>query len=637
MKDNPSPTQTALRIFALLAGLAGLPSVSAATVTHFPGADWEWYASPEDAGFSSQALAAVREASEKLDTAALMIVHRGRVVDAWGDLETEFNCHSIRKSLLSALYGIQVEQGVISLDATIGELGIDDNDPLSETEKKATVRMLLQARSGVYHPALYETKAMAARRPARHAHEPGTFHYYNNWDFNVLGTIYEKETGEKIHASFEHRIGRPIGMVDFTADDGDYVTGEASRHAAYPFRMSARDLARFGLLFLNSGNWAGKQIVPASWVEESTRSYSDTGSKGGYGYLWWIAVAGRHFADNPMPEGTYTGRGNGGHVVAVVPSHDLVVVHRVNTFERGNRVEYDEFGALLAGILKADTNARPAPHPAIEVQPGSGVFTYTGDEVHADLEMRVFYHAPEKIEPATPVWFIIHGAGRDAQSYFDGWEPHIREGGALVLVPEFTKERFPASRAFNLGNIKNADDTPRPQREWTYAILERLFDRVRADLGLETGRYLIYGHSAGSQFAHRMLFFLDETRAAGAVLANAGWYTMPRFDIAFPYGLGGMDVTPEQAERVFQLPVVVLLGDQDIDENHSQLLRTKEAMAQGPHRLARGENFYQTARAQAELLGVPFAWRCERVPGVAHSNRGMAATAARHLRGMSEM
>ncbi|MEX2381294.1 MAG: serine hydrolase [Opitutales bacterium] len=356
MRNNkllPQPFLAWVGMFLLFPLFGGL----AAAVTHFPSAEWERYETPEKAGFSGEGLAAVREESEKLDTAALMIIHRGRVVEAWGDLETEFECHSIRKSFLSALYGIQVEKGAISMDATMADLGIDDNNPLDEVEKRATVRMLLKARSGVYHPALYETAAMAAKRPERHSHVPGTFWYYNNWDFNALGTIYEQETGEKLHQSFEMRIAKPIGMTDYSAGDGRYVTGSDSRHPAYPFRMSARDMARFGLLFLNGGKWEGKQLVSESWVKESTASHSDAGDKGGYGYLWWVSVDGRHFSGaGDVPAGTYTGRGSRGHVLAIMPSHDLVVVHRVNTSERGNRVPYEEFGKLLAGILEAEGN-----------------------------------------------------------------------------------------------------------------------------------------------------------------------------------------------------------------------------------------------------------------------------------------
>jgi CubicO group peptidase (beta-lactamase class C family) len=86
----------------------------------------------------------------------------------------------VRKSLLNALVGIAVDRRQIDHDATLGALGIDDNAPsLSAMEKTATVRDLLEARSGVYHPALYEKRRMAELRPPRFSHPPGTFWYYN--------------------------------------------------------------------------------------------------------------------------------------------------------------------------------------------------------------------------------------------------------------------------------------------------------------------------------------------------------------------------------------------------------------------------------------------------------------------------
>ncbi len=330
---------------------------------HFPGENWEHYDSPEDAGFDSEKLNQVREYSEGLDTEVMMIIQNGKVVDYWGDLDKNFRMHSIRKSLLTGLYGIHVDIGNIDLDATLADLDIDDREGLTDEERQATVRQLLQARSGVYHPALFETTAMAEARPERHSYGPGENYYYNNWDFNALGTIFEQETGEKIHESFEERIARPIGMQDFTADDGRYVTGDDSRHAAYPFEMTTRDLARFGLLYLNEGRWEDEQVLPEGWVEESVTPYSSfhtdpdnerMQSSGGYGYMWWVSVEGQHFNTvDGIPEGTYTARGAGGHTLAVVPEHDLILVHRVNTYESGNRVPYGEVGIMLMDVLDA--------------------------------------------------------------------------------------------------------------------------------------------------------------------------------------------------------------------------------------------------------------------------------------------
>ena len=98
----------------------------------------------------------------------------------------------------------------------VGELGVDDNEPaLTASEKRATVADLLKSRSGVYHPALYETPAMAAARPARGSHAPGSFWYYNNWDFNAAGEIYRRCTGRGIHEAFLEDIARPLGMLDY--------------------------------------------------------------------------------------------------------------------------------------------------------------------------------------------------------------------------------------------------------------------------------------------------------------------------------------------------------------------------------------------------------------------------------------
>ena len=325
-----------------------------ATASPTPGESWEVAATPEGIGYSAEALAAAQAYTETINTAAVMIVADGIVVDQWGETERKFNIHSIRKSFLAAMYGIHVAAGEIDLDATMESLGIDDNEPsLDELEKNATVHMLLKARSGVYHPALYETAGMAARRPARHSHEPDTFWYYNNWDFNTLGTIFRNLTKTDIHREFGRHIADRIGMQDYEPADGAYGAGADSVHPAYPFRMTARDMARFGLLFLREGTWNGKQIVPRDWIRATVTSYSDAGGSSGYGYMWWVAANGTHLPGVELSDGGYSARGAGGHYILVVPAYDLVIVHRVNTDISGNSVSSSEFGELVRLILEA--------------------------------------------------------------------------------------------------------------------------------------------------------------------------------------------------------------------------------------------------------------------------------------------
>lgn len=330
-------------------------TLSLLAADRFPQAEWEVVSSPSVAGWSDETLNAAREYAATINTAAVVVVHRGRIVEQWGETERPFNCHSMRKSVLSALYGIHVAEGQIDLAATLDDLGIDDNEPsLTETERKATVADLLKARSGIYHSALYETAGMKARRPERFAHAPGEFWYYNNWDFNALGTIFEQLTARSVFEEFETRFAVPLGMQDFDrAAHTRYVTGRDSVHPAYPITLSARDLARFGLLMARGGRWGDRQIIPRDWVAESTCSYSNAGDRGGYGYMWWVCQNGQHYPGGSLPEGSFSARGAGGHCMLVIPDWDLVLVHRVDTFRRNNQVTAEELGKLVHLILAA--------------------------------------------------------------------------------------------------------------------------------------------------------------------------------------------------------------------------------------------------------------------------------------------
>ena len=314
---------------------------------------WPRWSDPASAGWSAARLAGAQAYAATLSTEALMVVTGGSVITAWGKISVRYNVHSIRKSLLSALIGIHEEAGRIDLEATIGDLGIDDKQGLTPKEKLATVLDLLTARSGIYHPSGYETPSMLAIKPPRGAAGPGTTWCYNNWDFNALGTVFRNLTGADIHTDFVERIGVPCGMEDFRPDiDGKYVELQDSIHPAYPFRMTARDLARFGELFLRRGRVAGRQVVPAHWIAMSTLPCSDAGPSGAYGYMWWVERSGILFRNVIVPPGTYAALGAGGHFVAVIPALDAVIVHRVDT-DQGRFVSGGHLGRLLRLILAA--------------------------------------------------------------------------------------------------------------------------------------------------------------------------------------------------------------------------------------------------------------------------------------------
>lgn len=331
----------------------------------YPAGSWLQYASPEEAGWSSEKLDAAREYGRTIDSSAVLVIYDGAVLASWGEVARRFPCHSVRKSLLNALYGIHVANGDIDLHKTLAELEIDDDPPLTDSERQAQVIDLLRSRSGIYHPAAYETDKMKKTRPARGSHRPGEVFWYNNWDFNALCTIFEQETKTRVFEEFERQFAEPLKMQDYRVRDGYYhLEAEHSRHSAYPFCMSARDLARMGLLFLRNGRWEDRQILTADWIRQTTASHfttDDTTSNKdyGYGYLWWPVVAG------PFRNlGMYSARGYGGHAIDVVPAADLVLVHRVNTYwdvckfaeDDKHRVKDSERFKLLELILDARTS-----------------------------------------------------------------------------------------------------------------------------------------------------------------------------------------------------------------------------------------------------------------------------------------
>jgi CubicO group peptidase (beta-lactamase class C family) len=336
----------------------------------FPTTDWE-RVDRDCAGWSRPKLEKASSWSRQIGSIAVMVVHNGAVVAEWGDIAAKTELASVRKSLLSALIGIAMERKELELSRTIGSLGIDDNEPsLTPEEKTATVRDLLQSRSGVYHAALYETRAAADARPARHSHKAGTFWYYNNWDFNTLGTIYERAARSSIFDAFEREIARPIGMQDYQRTDGSYFTGEASVYPAYPFKMSARDLARFALLYLNKGRWQDRQIIPAAWVEESTRAYSHSEFGPGYGYLWWTGPISNGVAPAVnLPDGTFYAAGVGAQLAFVIPAHDLIVVHRGPHVE-GGLANLRTVSRLLWLILDAGKFPDIGPDASLEAAQG---------------------------------------------------------------------------------------------------------------------------------------------------------------------------------------------------------------------------------------------------------------------------
>jgi len=312
------------------------PAPARAAAAVFPGAEWDRVPDPQRAGWSSEGLAAVLEHVKTLPTTGFVVIAGGRVLLEYGDVAELSYLASVRKSVLAMLYGNYVRSGKIRLNKSLAMLGITDHGGLTAQELEATVADLLSARSGVYHPASNAGDNLADA-PPRGSQKHGTYFLYSNWDFNALGTIFEKETGRNIYDALETDLAVPVGMQDFKRG-AQMKSGDLTKsvHPAYHIWLSTRDMARLGYLMLRRGKWAGKQLVPRDWVKRITRPVihlpdmhpaSMREGRVGYGYLWWVF-------DGPWARGPYkgafTGMGAGGQYITVLPQLDLVVAHKTN-------------------------------------------------------------------------------------------------------------------------------------------------------------------------------------------------------------------------------------------------------------------------------------------------------------------
>ena len=304
-------------------------------------------------------------ASPQQVTLSLLIVHDGRLVHeryAPGvTMETRTRTWSTAKSIAATLIGILVDQGRLSLDAPLGfpwfpEANAADRDPRSQI----TLRHVLNMSSGLYpidnSNLEYATGSglsyWAGESSAEHSRhralirEPGTNWDYENYDTLLAVYAMKIELGEVEYLEFPRRaLFDRIGMRNTllsTDRFGDFILSSQ----AY---TNARDLARFGLLYLQGGTWHGERLISEDWIEfvrTPAPSLADRGNF--YGGQWWLVPDNR----TDVPNDAYSTAGNRGQYVIVVPSHDLVVVRRGLDYGAQGFDRWD----LAREVIKAVTN-----------------------------------------------------------------------------------------------------------------------------------------------------------------------------------------------------------------------------------------------------------------------------------------
>jgi CubicO group peptidase (beta-lactamase class C family) len=316
--------------------------LEAVEYTPLSGDDWK-VSTPAEQGLDPMLVAELYYNAAELERLyGLLVIKNGYLIAEGyfneGSVEQKALLQSVTKSYTSALVGIALDQGYLSsVDQKMMDFFPEVADQITDPRKEQiTIRHMLQMRAGYpweeTDPALWEGLLSGHYLPLIEEFpliaDPGTEFNYSNLTSNWLGIIVARACGTDLKSYAEEHLFLPIGaeVGDWGQDADGHYNGCADLH------FTARDMARFGLLYLNEGEYEGNQVVPADWVSESLQRYSEdinaTGgfpanwglsiSDIGYGYQWWSARVGKHHFDFAW--------GHGGQLIILLDELDMVIV-----------------------------------------------------------------------------------------------------------------------------------------------------------------------------------------------------------------------------------------------------------------------------------------------------------------------
>jgi CubicO group peptidase (beta-lactamase class C family) len=285
---------------------------------YFPsGSEWETV-DPAEAGWDPAALEELATFLETNRSRTAILLSGGRIVAehhwAGATAETPQDIASVQKSVVSTLCGIAVDRGLLAVDDRVSDhlpAGWTAADPADEA--RITVEHLLTMSSGLDQNTLTQVA------------EPGTTWAYNTTAYQKLRPVLESVSGAGIDELSREWLWTPIGASTGTrwverAGDGPLQV-DATGARLWSLQMTARDMARFGLLVQRAGKWEGEPVVSGEWLDAATAGSEVEPT---YGYLWWLASGVEATGDGPdLPEDLVAALGANDQKVYVVPSLDL--------------------------------------------------------------------------------------------------------------------------------------------------------------------------------------------------------------------------------------------------------------------------------------------------------------------------
>lgn len=291
----------------------------------WPVPEWE-SAKPADVGMNGAKLDEVGQLLKASGAKTGLVVRHGKIVGEWyfdgADRNTKLIVYSTSKSFASTAAGLVIADGKLSLDTKVGEL-LPDVKP--EGKKEITVRQIISMNTGVNNNKTFpmlEKKFTHSLYEAPLDFAPGTKWDYNNTGLALLAPMLKRATGKQVDEILDEKVFRKIGIGESQwswEKNEDYSLPYSGLH------ITARGLARFGLLFLRHGKWQGEQVVPAAWVKEATGPSQDLNPE--YGYLWWNNTTGKKWPG--VPKDAYAALGRAQNNMLLVPSLDLIVIRTI--------------------------------------------------------------------------------------------------------------------------------------------------------------------------------------------------------------------------------------------------------------------------------------------------------------------
>ncbi len=262
---------------------------------------------------------------------------------------------------------------------------------------------------------------------------------------------------------------------------------------------------------------------------------------------------------------------------------------------------------ILHFVQMSFASSGVAPEGKGEVSVGEG-----------DRTIQVFTYKPKGFSNG-PIFFVFHGAKRNADDYRD-WSIALAEKHhAMVAAPLFDQERFLA-HLYSWGGILTKDGKLRNEKGWSFPIATELIQDILKREGDPKRDHYLIGHSGGGQFLTRYVA-LEPVAAKRVVAANAGTYAFPRLDWDWGYGFGKLPKDLQKEDRfkkMVETPMTIYLGLEDTIPSGENFDASSEANRQGTARLQRGRNFFEYCQKLAKQKGWKFNWTKVEVPNVGH-------------------